>query len=33
MLLLFFVYIMLVAILVFGMYRWEKALTIPGYGG
>ena len=33
MLLLFFVYIMLVAILVFGMYRWEKAMTIPGYGG
>ena len=33
MLLLFVVYITLVAILVFGMYRWEKAITIPGYGG
>ena len=33
MLLLFVVYIILVAILVFGMHRWEKAMTIPGYGG
>ena len=33
MLLLFIVYIILVAILVFGMYRWEKSMTIPGYGG
>ncbi len=33
MLLLFFVYIMLVGILVFGMHHWEKAMTIPGYGG
>ena len=33
MLLLFVVYIILVAILVFGMHRWEKAMKIPGYGG
>lgn len=33
MLLLFFVYITLVGILVLGMNRWEKAMTIPGYGG
>ena len=33
MLLLFIVYIILVAILVFGMHSWEKAMTIPGYGG
>ena len=33
MLLLFVVYIILVAVLVFGMHRWEKAMTIPGYGG
>ncbi len=33
MLLLFVVYIIIVAILVFGMYRWEKSMTIPGYGG
>ena len=30
MLLLFVVYIIIVAILVFGMYRWEKSMTIPG---
>ncbi|HIO10170.1 MAG: amino acid ABC transporter permease [SAR324 cluster bacterium] len=33
MLLLFIVYIGLVAVLVFGMYRWEQAIRIPGYGG
>ena len=32
MVLLFFVYIGLVAILVFGMHRWERAMRIPGYG-
>ncbi len=32
MLLLFVVYILLVAILVFGMHRWERAMRIPGYG-
>lgn len=32
MLLLFVVYIVLVAILVFGMHRWERAMRIPGYG-
>ena len=33
MLLLFVVYIGLVAILVLGMSRWEKNSRIPGYGG
>ncbi|HUS53205.1 MAG TPA: amino acid ABC transporter permease [Thermohalobaculum sp.] len=33
MLLLFTVYIVLVAILVFGMTKWERAMRIPGYGG
>jgi polar amino acid transport system permease protein len=33
MLLLFFVYIGLVAILVLGMSRWEENSRIPGYGG
>jgi len=32
MLLLFTVYILLVAVLVFGMHRWERAMRIPGYG-
>ncbi len=32
MVLLFFVYIGLVAVLVFGMHRWERAMRIPGYG-
>ncbi|MEL6219055.1 MAG: amino acid ABC transporter permease [Pseudomonadota bacterium] len=32
MLLVFVSYIVLVAILVFGMDRWEKAMKIPGYG-
>lgn len=32
MLLLFVVYILLVAVLVFGMGRWEKSMRIPGYG-
>ena len=32
MLLVFVVYILLVGILVFAMYRWEKAMRIPGYG-
>lgn len=32
MLLLFVAYIGLVAILVFGMHRWERAMKIPGYG-
>jgi len=32
MLMLFVAYIVLVAILVFGMSRWEKAMIIPGYG-
>jgi polar amino acid transport system permease protein len=33
MLLLFVVYITLVAILVFGIHRWELTVRIPGYGG
>ena len=33
MLLLFIFYICLVAILVFGMDRWERVIRIPGYGG
>ena len=33
MLLLFIFYICLVAILVFGMGRWERVIRIPGYGG
>ena len=33
MLLLFFTFIFLVGILVFGMSRWEKSMRIPGYGG
>ena len=33
MLLLFTVYIVLVAILVFGMTKWERSMRIPGYGG
>ena len=32
MLMLFVAYIGLVAILVFGMNRWERAMKIPGYG-
>ncbi|MGD1927179.1 MAG: amino acid ABC transporter permease [Paracoccaceae bacterium] len=32
MLLVFVAYIVLVAILVFGMDRWERAMKIPGYG-
>lgn len=32
MLLVFVAYIVLVAILVFGMSRWERAMKIPGYG-
>ncbi len=32
MLLLFFSFIILVGLLVFGMHRWEKAMYIPGYG-
>jgi len=32
MLLLFVVYILLVAVLVFGMHRWERSMRIPGYG-
>ena len=32
MLLLFVAYVGLVAILVFGMHRWEKSMKIPGYG-
>ncbi len=32
MVLLFVVYIGLVAILVFGMHKWERAMRIPGYG-
>lgn len=30
---LFFTYILLVGVLVFGMHRWENALRIPGFGG
>jgi polar amino acid transport system permease protein len=33
MLLLFVFYITLVAILVFGIHRWERTVLIPGYGG
>lgn len=32
MVVLFFTYIILVGVLVFGMNRWEKAMRIPGYG-
>jgi len=32
MLLLFTVYIALVAVLVFGMHKWERGIRIPGYG-
>ena len=32
MLLVFVVYILLVAVLVFGMDRWERSMKIPGYG-
>ena len=32
MLLVFTVYILLVAVLVFGMHRWERSMRIPGYG-
>ncbi len=32
MLLLFTVYILLVAVLVFGMHKWERSMRIPGYG-
>ncbi len=32
MLFMFFAYIILVGILVFGMHKWERALKIPGYG-
>ncbi|KZM50125.1 amino acid ABC transporter permease [Labrenzia sp. OB1] len=30
---LFFTYIGLVGVLIFGMHRWERALFIPGFGG
>ena len=33
MMVLFFTYIALVGVLVFGMNRWERAARIPGYGG
>lgn len=33
MILLFFSFIFLVGILVFGMSRWERSMRIPGYGG
>jgi polar amino acid transport system permease protein len=32
MLLLFTVYILLVAVLVYGMHKWERGMRIPGYG-
>ncbi|MDA7990925.1 MAG: amino acid ABC transporter permease [Gammaproteobacteria bacterium] len=32
MLVLFFAYIVLVGVLVFGMHRWERQMRIPGYG-
>jgi polar amino acid transport system permease protein len=32
MIVLFFFYVGLVAILVWGMHRWEKSMKIPGYG-
>lgn len=32
MVLVFFVYVLLVGVLVFGMGRWEKNMRIPGYG-
>ncbi len=32
MIVLFFFYIGLVAILVWGMSRWERKMKIPGYG-
>ena len=32
MLFMFFAYIILVGVLVFGMHKWERALKIPGYG-
>jgi polar amino acid transport system permease protein len=32
MVLLFTVYILLVAVLVYGMHKWERAMRIPGYG-
>jgi polar amino acid transport system permease protein len=32
MVLVFAVYILLVAVLVFGMHKWERAMRIPGYG-
>jgi polar amino acid transport system permease protein len=32
MLLVFVAYVGLVAILVFGMSRWERSIKIPGYG-
>ncbi len=33
MILLFFSFIFLVGIMVFGMSRWERSMRIPGYGG
>ena len=33
MVLMFIVYITLVGFLVLGMNRWERRMTIPGYGG
>jgi len=32
MVLVFTVYILLVAVLVYGMHKWERAMRIPGYG-
>ncbi len=32
MLVLFFAYIVLVGILVFGMHKWERKIRVPGYG-
>jgi polar amino acid transport system permease protein len=32
MMILLFTYIGLVAILVFGMHRWERAMRLPGFG-
>jgi len=33
MMFLFFSFVFLVGILVYGMHRWEKSMKIPGYGG
>ena len=32
MIVLFIFYVGLVAVLVYGMHKWEKAMKIPGYG-